>query len=162
MRQVQKRAVESAGNAGIAVTIDAGEWNDLHPEKKYTTGTRSAMEALRIAYGKDFDPAPQAVNVEQRGQTLVVKFDCGKGALTAFNPEQKDCIQGFSYLYESDGELQVVEATGKIISDTEVEVPVPEVNGKLKEIRYLWADSPNPVCLYSNKGLPAGPFGFEL
>lgn len=162
MRQVQKRAVESAGNAGIAVTIDAGEWNDLHPEKKYTTGTRSAMEALRIAYGKDFDPAPQAVNVEQRGQTLVVKFDCGKGALTAFNPEQKDCIQGFSYLYESDGELQVVEATGKIISDTEVEVPVPEVNGKLKEIRYLWADSPNPICLYSNKGLPAGPFGFEL
>ena len=162
MRQVQKRAVESAGNAGIAVTIDAGEWNDLHPEKKYTTGTRSAMEALRIAYGKDFDPAPQAVNVEQKGQTLVVKFDCGKGALTAFNPEQKDCIQGFSYLYESDGELQVVEATGKIISDTEVEVPVPEVNGKLKEIRYLWADSPNPVCLYSNKGLPAGPFGFEL
>lgn len=162
MRQVQKRAVESAGNAGIAVTIDAGEWNDLHPEKKYTTGTRSAMEALRIAYGKDFDPAPQAVNVEQRGQTLVVKFDCGKGALTAFNPEQKDCIQGFSYLYELDGELQVVEATGKIISDTEVEVPVPEVNGKLKEIRYLWADSPNPVCLYSNKGLPAGPFGFEL
>ena len=162
MRQVQKRAVESAGNAGIAVTIDAGEWNDLHPEKKYTTGTRSAMEALRIAYGKDFDPAPQAVNVEQRGQTLVVKFDCGKGALTAFNPEQKDCIQGFSYLYESDGELQVVEAAGKIISDTEVEVPVPEVNGKLKEIRYLWADSPNPICLYSNKGLPAGPFGFEL
>ena len=162
MRQVQKRAVESAGNAGIAVTIDAGEWNDLHPEKKYTTGIRSAMEALRIAYGKDFDPAPQAVNVEQKGQTLVVKFDCGKGALTAFNPEQKDCIQGFSYLYESDGELQVVEAAGKIISDTEVEVPVPEVNGKLKEIRYLWADSPNPVCLYSNKGLPAGPFGFEL
>ena len=162
MRQVQKRAVESAGNAGIAVTIDAGEWNDLHPEKKYTTGTRSAMEALRIAYGKDFDPAPQAVNVEQRGQTLVVKFDCGKGALTAFNPEQKDCIQGFSYLYESDGELQVVEAAGKIISDTAVEVPVPEVNGKLKEIRYLWADSPNPICLYSNKGLPAGPFGFEL
>lgn len=162
MRQEQRKAVESAGNAGLAVTIDAGEWNDLHPEKKYTTGTRSAMEALRIAYGKDYAAAPQAVAVEQRGQTYVVKFECGNAFLTPLNPELADYIPGFSYLYEDNGELKVVEIAGKIISDTEVEVPVPAVNGKLKEIRYLWADSPNPVCLYSNKGLPAAPFGFIL
>ena len=45
MRQAQAEACEIAGNCGVAVTIDAGEWNDLHPEKKLTGGTRAALEA---------------------------------------------------------------------------------------------------------------------
>jgi len=162
MRQVQAQAVEEAGNAGIAVTIDAGEWNDLHPEKKYTVGTRAAQEALRIAYGLDFAPAPKAVKACVENGVCKVTFECGNSCLTPLNPELADYIPGFSFVYEEEDELKIVEIAGRIISDTEVEVPVPAVSGKIKEVRYLWADSPNPVCLYSSTGLPAAPFSIDV
>ncbi len=158
LRQEQLLAVELAGNAGLAVTIDAGEWNDLHPEKKYTAGTRSAMEALRIAYNKNYTPSPKAIFTKRMEEVFIVQFDCGGSKLVSLNPALQDYVPGFSFTYECDGELKMVEIAGRIISDDEIQVPVPAVKGSLKEIRYLWSNSPYPVTLYAENGLPAAPF----
>ena len=48
MRQAQAQAVESVKNAGLAVTIDAGEWNDLHPEKKLTGGSIELLTRIHV------------------------------------------------------------------------------------------------------------------
>ena len=162
MREVQAKVTESLPATGLTVTIDAGEWNDLHPEKKYTVGCRSALEALRIAYNQDYPPAPKALSFEKTDSSLLVTFDCGKSFLTPFNNSLADYIPGFSFVYKKGEESCLVEMAGKLISDTQVEVPLPAVDGKLLELRYLWADSPNPVCLYSGMGLPAAPFRFVL
>lgn len=158
MRQTQLLVSEIAGNTGLAVTIDAGEWNDLHPEKKFTAGTRAAMEALRIAYDKPYNPAPKAVFTQKQDKKILIQFECGTASLKS----GKIDIPGFYFLEESenDGKKTVnkLPASGKIVSDNEVEVEIPEHCGKLKEIRYLWADSPKAVELYSTDNLPAAPF----
>ncbi len=41
----------SAPNTGMAVTIDAGEWNDIHPMDKKDVGERLALAAEKLAYG---------------------------------------------------------------------------------------------------------------
>ena len=173
LRQAQSDAVNMAGNAGLAVTIDAGEWNDLHPEKKRTGGTRAAMEALRVAYGRTFiSPAPKMLSVESKKNKFTVKFDCGNSSLQAFtvkdktsdlSVESKDkAVYGFSFLCQKKGEISVEEACAKLINDYEVEVTAPKGSGELVELRYLFADNPAPVNLYSRDLLPAAPFMVKL
>ena len=36
----------------MAVAIDLGEWNDIHPDRKKEVGERLALAAEKIAYGK--------------------------------------------------------------------------------------------------------------
>ena len=172
IRQVQADATEIAGHAGVAVTIDAGEWNDLHPEKKKTVGSRAAMEALRIAYGKSFiSAAPKADLCEKQGEKYKVHFDCGNSALVAYRVTEKETadftkedkkVHGFSLLYEKKGELTAVETTATLVDTSTVEVDLQPTYGKLCELRYLWADSPNPVNLYSQNQLPAMPFRLKV
>lgn len=169
IRQVEADVAEIAGDTGLVVAIDAGEWNDLHPEKKKTIGSRAAKEALRIAYGKNFiSPSPKADFCEYKHGRFRVRFDCGNSALVAhtvrskradLNSESKDkVVYGFSLLYSKKGVEGVIEADAKLIDDYTVEVDVPRGIGDVLELRYLWADSPAPVNLYSRNQLPATPF----
>lgn len=172
IRQVQSDAAEIAGRTGVAVTIDAGEWNDLHPEKKKTVGSRAAMEALRIAYGKSFiSAAPKADVCELRDGKYFVHFDCGNSGLVSYRVTENDVadfakedpvVHGFSLLYEHRGEYICVEAEARLLDTSNVEVNLLPEYGKLKELRYLWADSPNPVNLYSQNQLPAMPFRIKV
>ena len=172
IRQVQADAAEIVGRTGLAVTIDAGEWNDLHPEKKRTVGHRAAMEALRIAYGKSYiSAAPKADLCEMVNGRYHVHFDCGNSALVAYRIGENDAadftkedkvVHGFSLLYEKKGELTAVEASATLLDSSTVEVNLLPAYGKLKELRYLWADSPNPVNLYSQNQLPAMPFRIKV
>ena len=169
IRQVEADVAEIAGDTGLVVSIDAGEWNDLHPEKKKTIGSRAAKEALRIAYGKNFISAsPKADFCEFKRGRFLVRFDCGNSALVAhsvrgkradLNIESKDKkVYGFSLLYCKKGVEGVIEADARLIDDYTVEVDVPRGLGDILELRYLWADSPAPVNLYSRNQLPAVPF----
>ena len=169
LRQVQSDVADIAGDTGLVVAIDAGEWNDLHPEKKKTIGSRAAKEALRIAYGKNFISAsPKAEFCELKHGRFRIRFDCGNSALVAhsvrgkradLNIESKDkLVYGFSLLYSKKGVEGVIEADAKLIDDYTVEVEVPRGLGDVLELRYLWSDSPAPVNLYSRNQLPAAPF----
>jgi sialate O-acetylesterase len=50
MREAQLQTL-SLPNTGMAVTIDVGEWNDIHPLDKKDVGERLALAAERVAYG---------------------------------------------------------------------------------------------------------------
>ena len=169
IRQVQSDVAEIAGHTGLAVTIDAGEWNDPHPEKKKTVGYRAAKEALRVAYGKNFiSPSPKAEFCEFKKGHFVVRFDCGNSSLVAckvegkgtdLNVESKDKkVYGFSLLCNKKGTESVIEAEAVLVDDKTVRIDVPRGVGDVVELRYLWADSPAPVNLYSRNQLPAAPF----
>lgn len=162
MRQIQAQVADSCKNVGLAVTIDAGEWNDLHPEKKYTVGTRSALEALRIAYQTEKSFSPKAIKLQKKETKLKITFDCGNSSLVEKYCNSKSQIPGFSLIYQNNDDLKIVEVFGKLISKNEIEINLPNQKGKLLKVRYLWADSPNSVCLYSDSDLPASPFKFSL
>ena len=57
LREAQRRAVAADGHAGLAVTIDIGERDNLHPANKQDVGRRLARAARRVIYGEAIAPS---------------------------------------------------------------------------------------------------------
>jgi sialate O-acetylesterase len=86
-------------NTGMAITIDIGETNDIHPKNKQDVGKRLALWALGTAYGKSgpiSGPLPETH--ERRGSSVVVTFRHVDGGLTAKSGE----LSGFE-IADSNG-----------------------------------------------------------
>jgi sialate O-acetylesterase len=137
-------------NTGMAVIIDIGDANDIHPKNKQDVGKRLALWALAKTYGKEMvysGPIYKSMKVE--GHNIVLHFDHVGGGLVAKEgePSKSFAVAG--------ADRKFVWADARIDGDTIVvssdKVPEPVA------VRYAWAD--NPVCnLYNKEGLPASPF----
>jgi sialate O-acetylesterase len=57
LREAQRRAVANDSHAALAVTIDIGDRQELHPPNKQAVGRRLALAARRLVYGKSGLPA---------------------------------------------------------------------------------------------------------
>lgn len=151
LREGQLNAL-GVSNTGMAVTIDAGEWNDIHPLNKKTVGERLARAAEHVAYGD--------VNVVPSGPIFQsAKIDGGKIEISFKNTG--------SGLVAGDGdELSQFAIAGAdkkfiwakaIIKDDKVLVWNDKIAAPLY-VRYAWADNPDGANLYNTEGLPASPF----
>jgi sialate O-acetylesterase len=136
-------------NTGMAVIIDIGEANNIHPKNKQDVGKRLALWALAKTYGKDVvysGPLYKYMQIE--GNKAILHFDHVGGGLVA----RGEPLKGFAIAGE---DKKFVWADAKIAGDT-----VVVFSDKVAEpaaVRYAWAD--NPVCnLYNKAGLPATPF----
>ncbi len=170
LRNTQLAAVEETVNSGLSVMIDGGEWNDLHPEKKLTGGTRAALEALRIGYEKEINHAPKIVVCYKKENSYRIEFDCDDSSLICFDSENgfvdfeksSESVKGFSFVVKTLFSKKIVDVKAKLVSQNEVEVEIPQIKGKLLELRYLWASSPKEVNLYNKDLLPAIPGRFII
>jgi len=139
----------SKPNTGMAVIIDVGEANDIHPKNKQDVGKRLALWALAKTYGKNIVySGPIYTLMEVQGNKAILHFDHVGGGLMA----KGDSLKGFAI---AGADKKFVWADAKIegntvvVSSDKVSVPVA--------VRYAWAI--NPVCnLYNKEGLPATPF----
>ena len=155
LREAQALTAATVPNCGLAVTIDVGEGDNLHPKNKFDVGRRLALNALMQTYGRKIEgqgPVFKAMQVE--GQYARLSFDHLGGGLVARDlagkPAEK--LLGFA-IAGPDGHFVWAEA--KIVGDTVV-VSNSSV-GRPAAVRYAWAG--NPVCnLYNQAGLPAMPF----
>ena len=135
---------------GMAVTIDIGEADDIHPRNKQDVGTRLALAARRLAYGEDLVySGPIYRSMEVRGGEVVLSFDHVGGGLASRDDGE---LAGFAVAGE---DRQFAWAEARIEGDEVVVrsdlVPAPVA------VRYGWAD--NPDCnLVNREGLPASPF----
>ena len=149
LREAQLRTL-ALPNTGMAVIIDIGEANDIHPRNKQDVGYRLALAAQKIAYGKDLSfsgPIYESMSVE--GDKIRIKFKYCDGGLMA----KGDSLKGFSIAGE---DRRFVWANAVIQDDNTVLVSAESVKDPLA-VRYAWAD--NPDCnLYNRQGLPASPF----
>nr|WP_241739270.1 sialate O-acetylesterase [Pontibacter beigongshangensis] len=139
-------------NTAMAVTIDLGEWNDIHPGNKKDVGLRLALAAQKLVYGEkklvSSGPLYQSAQVE--GDKIRISFtDTGSG-LIAIDDEE---LAWFAIAGE---DKKFVWAKARIEGDTVVvwseEVPQP------KYVRYAWTDNPFGANLYNKEQLPASPF----
>jgi sialate O-acetylesterase len=149
-REAQALALREP-NTGMAVTIDAGEWNDIHPENKRVVGDRLALAARRVAYGENdlvhSGPVLQAVTGESG--TLVLRFaHVGSGLVARGGPLREFAVAG------ADGDYVWAQAEiwGDRVVVRSAAVPAPA------RVRYAWADNPAGANLYNREGLPAVPF----
>lgn len=136
-------------NFGIAVTIDLGEANDIHPKNKQDVGHRLAQWALAKVYGKGIVACgPLYRSMEKQGDKIVIRFDYVGSGLEA----KGDKLTGFAI---AGTDKNFVWAEAKIVGGTVV-VSSPEVKDPVA-VRYAWAN--NPACnLFNKEGLAASPF----
>jgi len=134
----------------MAVIIDIGEADDIHPKNKQDVGKRLALWALARSYGKELVySGPIYKSMEIDGEKIILHFDHVGGGLVA-GPDEP--LKGFAI---AGADHKFVWADAKIDGDSVV-VSSDEVSTPAA-VRYAWAD--NPVCNLSNKeGLPASPF----
>ncbi|MEL1252297.1 sialate O-acetylesterase [Flavobacterium sp. DGU38] len=155
LRQQQKNTL-SVPNTAMAVTIDLGEWNDIHPLNKYDVGYRLALQARKMVYGekKLISSGPLFKAMIEKGNTLILSFsDIGTGLIAKGNV----ALKGFA-IAGTDGKFVWANAeieNGKVIVWND-SVPNPI------KVRYAWADNPVEANLYNKENLPASPFEANL
>lgn len=152
LREAQTMTL-SLPNTGMAVAIDIGEANDIHPRNKQDVGLRLSLNALKIAYGKDVvNSGPMFSSVEFKDDKAVVTFDhVGEGLVAN---DRYGYVKGFT-LAGPDGKHKWAKA--HIVSNNQLEIWSEVVSNPI-EVRYGWADNPDDVNLYNSEGLPAIPF----
>ncbi len=150
IREAQRRTLALA-NTGMAVTIDVGDPNNVHPADKQTVGTRLALAARALAYGEKIEySGPLFRQATPDGESMRVWFDHADG-LTA----NGGTLSGFE-IAGDDRRFQPAAARvdGESIRVTSPQAPTP------KYVRYGWANAP-VLNLYNSAGLPASPFTSE-
>lgn len=151
LREAQLRTLQVPYTA-MAVAIDLGEWNDIHPDNKKPIGDRLALAAEAIAYGeKDVvysGPIYKSASVD--GSKIVVTFDHTGSGLVSFDGE---ALHQFAV---AGADKKFVWANA-VIEDDKVLVWNDDVPNP-RYVRYAWADNPVDANLYNEEGLPASPF----
>jgi sialate O-acetylesterase len=150
LREAQLKAL-SVPNTAMAVAIDLGEWNDIHPDNKKGVGERLVLAAMKIAYkGNLISSGPLYESASVDGNKIVVSFTNTGGGLMTNDGEELD---EFSI---AGPDKKFVWGKAKIDGNKIIvwsdEVPNPQY------VRYAWADNPVNPNLYNKEGLPASPF----
>lgn len=152
LREAQNKAL-TLPNTAVTVTIDLGEWNDIHPLNKKDIGKRLALAASNLAYGqKDIEysgPVLKSQTIENEKITLT--FDHVSGGIVAKDAEP---LRWFSI---ADYDKKFVWANAKIVGKDKIELWAEAVKHP-KYVRYAWQDNPEGVNFYNSAGLPASPF----
>jgi sialate O-acetylesterase len=148
-REAQALTVKTVPNTCLAVTIDTGNPDDVHPIDKKEVGERLALCALGEHYGRAIShQSPTLSSVERVPNGLRLHFDHADGGLV---------VKG-----ESLGEFSVAGddrkwywANARLDENTVIvsssSVPEP------KAVRYAWQANPE-ATLFNGAGLPAAPF----
>jgi sialate O-acetylesterase len=147
LREAQAAAL-ALPHTGMAVTIDVGEAEVLHPTNKKPVGERLALLAEAQVHRLPVEasgPVFQAATRE--GAALRLKFSHAVGLAARARPPTGFEVAGADQVFHAasaalDGESVLVSAT---------EVPEPVA------VRYAWTNSP-AASLYNGAGLPAAPF----
>ncbi|WP_274652100.1 sialate O-acetylesterase [Paenibacillus humicola] len=154
IREAQRRTLDVPGT-GMAVTIDIGEWNDVHPVNKKDAGERLALAARKIAYGDEsvVSSGPTLRSVKRDGSRIVLSFrDTGSGLIA------KGADRPGHFAIAGTGRIFVwadAEIEGDCVAVWHDRIPSPVY------VRYAWADNPEGANLYNREGLPASPFTTE-
>jgi sialate O-acetylesterase len=148
LRESQTETLRLA-STGMALAIDIGESNDIHPKNKQDVGKRLALAALHVAYGQSGEySGPMFVEAVPEGGRMRVYFTHAAGMQAKGGGE----VAGFA-IAGADGKF--VPAEARIDGDTVVASSAQVADPVA--VRYGWAD--DPVCnLVNSAGLPAVPF----
>lgn len=148
-----QRETLALNNTAMAVTIDIGNPDDVHPTDKKDVGHRLALAARDVAYSDHVeDSGPLFREVTREDHALRLWFDHADGGFKAG-------AQGWCEFEVAAAEGEWVPATTKIDGPTII-VSSPAVANPVRA-RYAWQNSPS--CYFFNQAdLPASPFNTIL
>ena len=152
LRDQQRRTLDLV-NTAMAVSLDVGEPENIHPADKQTVAARLVLAARALAYGEAVEysgPLFRQATIEGTG--MRVWFDHTGGKLVS----KPTTLGGFEI---AGADRHFVPATARIEGDT-VFAGSPQV-AQPRYVRYAWADVPD-ATLFNAAGLPASTFTSEF
>lgn len=149
----QQAEAASGPNTALIVTIDIGEWNDIHPVNKREVGRRLALAAQNLVYDEKVNyTGPVVKLLKRKNNKLELTFDTP----IVTSPAEAGLKHNFAIAGE-DGKY--VWARAKV-HENKVYLHHPALN-KPTKVRYAWANNPS-ASLYNSEGLPARPFELSV
>ncbi len=164
------RRVSGELGIGMAVTIDVGEHNDIHPQKKADIGKRLSMPALALIYGKDIEyigPVLTSAYNDCENGSVELEFSHCEGGLNLVN----DRIGYFEIgtiatVHTSDNGFDIYDdmitwnkaQDVAITGDNKLSVKYDNTLRNVVAVRYAWCNCPEHPPLYNKAKLPASPF----
>ncbi len=150
IREAQMRTYETVKNTGIAVILDCGEFNEIHPKDKVPVGERLALQALHHVYDeleedKVFGPIYQSLIHKDNGIELFFKY--AKDGFIV-----RGCPSGF----EIAGEDKQYKEAKAIVRDNTIFLKSEEVTNPVYA-RYCWTNY-GEVSIFGTNNIPLAPF----
>ena len=150
LREAQRKALSIAHTA-MAVAIDLGEWNDIHPDRKKPIGDRLALAARKLIYGEDIlSQGPMIQKAQNINGNVLLSFSSIGSGLQSTDAE---ALQEFAV---AGADRKFYWASAKIKAG-QIELSCDKV-AEPKYVRYAWSDTPVNPNLENKEGLPAAPF----
>ena len=150
LRDAQRKSLAKIPNSAMAVVLDIGEENMIHPANKEAGGKRLALLALANTYGlKGFGSAsPLYKSMSVSGSVATVSFENANNGLTSFSKELNT--------FEIAGANKIFYPAKATINGSSVSVSSPMVKEPVA-VRYAFKDFVIGD-LFSTEGLPASSF----
>jgi len=153
VRNVQAKTAASDPDIGLAVSIDIGEGENIHPANKQDVGTRLGLAAEALSYHRDvvhLGPTPTKAILQ--GNEVVIEFDNAEGGITSKTLPPAGFMIG-------DRSGKWVWANVRM-QGSRISLSAPEAVNPVA-VRYAWDDNPL-ATLYNQAGLPMAPFELSI
>jgi len=152
LREAQRLTLDRVAHGGMAVIIDIGDADDIHPKNKQDVGRRLALCALANDYGRAdlVGSSPLPVRAIRRDGAVLVRFQPvadGLALSSGTRPEGFELAGADRVFHWAEARIEGRDAVA--LRAAAVAEP--------RWIRYAWADNPR-TNLVGGTGLPASPF----
>ncbi len=157
-------------DVGMAVTIDVGEDNDLHPTEKEPVGYRLALIAARLRYGYNGEytgPEIESARIlpasemslpdDEQGTMIELTLSHGEG-LHSKALDKGDEIMDFEVV-SYDGSQTPAMA---VVSEEKIILRTAARAETIRQIRYMSGYTYKGGLIYNGADLPMGPTVFNL
>ncbi|MBC2596003.1 hypothetical protein H5P28_17185 [Ruficoccus amylovorans] len=174
IRAAQAEAVEALKNAGLVVTLDTGNPDDIHPYGKQVVAERLADMTQGIITGSRWEQqSPNLIKADRQGRVVLLEFSCPGDSvlrnasasvellLEMIRGKQQQALplSGFE-LVDAEGHAHPVSA--QLLGSNKVRLWSEEVSEPVR-VNYLQADNVlSTISLYNSEGYPVGPFSVDL
>ncbi len=145
LRIAQEQVFRAVRGTGLAVLIDCGEFDNIHPKDKHTVGYRLFLQAMRVVYGRPADAdGPRAIAARPEGDSLILTLS----APVLFRETPT--------LFELAGEDGVFRPAQAVAEGTRLTLTADGLAQPVSA-RYAWVNY-GAVCAFGENGLPLAPF----
>ena len=152
IREAQTTAL-SLPNTGMALAIDLGEAENIHPLNKQEVARRLGLNAMKLAYSKDIVcSSPIFSSMQTKGNHALIRYNTdGKSLMVK---DLYGYIRGFAV---AGSDKKFYWAKAELLDSNVIRVYSPKVDRPVA-VRYGWSNNPSDLNLYNLEGLPANPF----
>ncbi len=160
IRESQLKVSQQVRNAALAVAIDIGETNDVHPLNKKEVGRRLALAAEKVAYKENaiVFSGPIYASMKVDGSRIILSFtNTGSGLMAKDAVTEELSKSGELKQFAIAGEDRKFVWAKARIEGNKIVVWSDDIANPVA-VRYAWANNPLGSNLYNKENLPASSF----